>query len=40
VRVADVVIIGGGIAGVACALELARHDVDLVPDDRPRITIE
>ena len=31
---ADVVIIGGGMAGVACASELAKHDVEVLLVDR------
>ena len=34
---ADVAIIGGGVVGVACALELARRGVDVVVLERARI---
>jgi len=36
----DVVIIGGGPAGAATALELARHGVDVVLLDRARFPRE
>jgi NADH:ubiquinone reductase (H+-translocating) len=32
--VAEIVVVGGGMAGAACASELAKHDVDVVLVDR------